>query len=79
VSGIVYVVIWEDHHADTDVTVFTDPGAAVEWAKAKANECNRSGELIEPLINPMRNDGWLYYGMYSQEGDHLRVVERCIQ
>ena len=71
----VYVVIWEDRHTDTGVYVFSDQEKAIAWAKEQAHECDRHGDLDE--TNPAPND-WLYYGCYSCEGDHLRVVPRTI-
>lgn len=72
----VYVVLWEDRHTDTEPYVFTDAGAAISWARGQARESDRHGDLDEILTDAMRTGGWLYYGRYSCEGDHLRVV-RC--
>ena len=74
---ICYVAIWEDRHTDTEVYVFSDKSRAIEWAKANARKADRHSDLDEAMTEPMRQGGWLYYGGYSCEGDHLRVVE-CV-
>ena len=66
-----YVVIWKDHHTDTGAFVFSTAEKAIEFAKAKAREYARHGDLTEENIK-----GWLYYGRYSCEGDSLHVIER---
>lgn len=76
-SESVYVVLWEDRHADIEPYVFADADAAISWAQGKAREFNRHADLDETLTDLMRRAGWLYYGCYSCEGDHLRVVP-CI-
>jgi hypothetical protein len=72
-----YVVIWEDRHADVEPYVFSSADDAITWARRKARENDRHGDLDEELTAPMRSAGWLYYGRYSCEGDNLRVVE-CV-
>ena len=75
----VYVVIWEDRHSDTNAIVFDDREKAIAWAKEKAREYDRFDDLDETLTEGMITGGWLYYGCYSCEGDHLRVVERRVK
>lgn len=73
-----FVVIWEDRHSDTTAHIFTCPEKAIDWAMAKARQYgNQHGELDEMVTDAMRDGGCLYYGCYSCEGDHLRVVE-CV-
>ncbi len=76
---VVAVVIWVDRHSDTEAYVFHRTADAIEWAKTKAREYGRPEDLDEELTEPMRTDGWLYYGNYSCEGDYLRVVECVIR
>lgn len=72
----VYIVLWSDRHADTTVHPFSIADKAIEFAKRKALECDRFGELEEWTPEQLaRAPGWLYYGLYSCEGDSLRVVE----
>lgn len=75
----VYVVIEVDRHADPDAYVFADADSAIEWAKQEAREADTHGVLDEELTDLMHNDGWLYYGCYSVEGDYLCVVRREVQ
>ena len=68
------VVLWHDRHVDTTVHLFTDPEMAVAWARTKAKENNRYGDLTEiTLTQSMRKSGWIYAIDYSCEGDGLRV------
>lgn len=76
---VCYVVIHEDHHADTDLEVFLDASKAVEYAKATAREYDRFGELDETMTDAMKQAGWLYYGRYSCDGDSVRVVKKAMQ
>jgi len=71
----IYIAIWEDRHTDTEVYAFSTPDKAIEWAKAMVREHDRHNELDEALTQPMIRGGWLYYGRYSCEGDHIHIVE----
>jgi len=73
-DSVIYAVIWQDRHADTEVYLFSDPDVAIAWASRQAHEHNLFGDLDEQLLPSMIKAGWLYYGCYSCEGDHLRVV-----
>ena len=73
-NTVVYAVIWEDRHTDTDVTLFVDPDQAIEWAKQTARDSHRGGDLDEKLTEPMSRAGWLYYCCYSTESDCLWVL-----
>lgn len=70
-----FVVIWEDRHSDTEVYVFSKASYAIKWAAKWAHESDKHGFLVEKLTDAMIKDGWLYYGCYSPEGCHIRVVE----
>jgi hypothetical protein len=69
----IYLAIWEDRHSDSEAYAFSTLGKAIEWAKATVREYDN--ELDETLTPPMLRGGWLYYGCYSTEGDHIRIVE----
>ncbi len=72
----VYVAVWQDRHSDTSVEVFTDREAAMAWASKTANDYSRDDEEVLNTLNPaMIAAGWIYYGCYSCEGDHIRVSE----
>ena len=73
----IYIVIWKDRHADTEVYPFSNPEEAIAFAKEKVEEnCDYPEDLDEELSAPMIADGWIYYGCYSCEGDSIRVVTR---
>ncbi len=66
-------VLIRDRHSDPEIHLFAKQSVAIKWAKAKAREYDRFGDLDEELTTAMKRDGWLYYGRYSVEGDHIRV------
>lgn len=70
-----YVAVWQDRHSDTGVYVFSDKMAAIEWARKTAREYDREGGLSEKMNTAMIRAGWIYYGVYSCEGDSIRVEE----
>jgi len=80
VSGdFVFVVVWEDHHSDSAVEVFSNEEVAVAWAREKAREFDRFEQYTEtPLTESMVRDGWIFYCTYSSESDGIRVVRRMI-
>ena len=67
----IYAVLWDDHHADTSVHLFTDLNVARSWAEEKALEyCYSIDDIKETEI-----DGWLYHVEYGPEGDRLWITE----
>jgi hypothetical protein len=70
----VFVAIWEDRHSDTEAKVFSTEEKAVEWAKRTVKENDRHDDLDETLNESMKEGGWVYYGRYSCEGDHIHVM-----
>ena len=79
----VAVVIYEDRHADVKVEVFLNEQDAVAKARAFALASARpdapTETLTDDLTADMRADGWLYSGLYSDEGDSVRVVTVTVQ
>jgi hypothetical protein len=75
---IVYVVLIEDRHADTDAQVFFTELEAITWARAKAKEyCHHEQDYEEVELNKwMKKDDWLFFVRYSCEGDSVRVMKR---
>ena len=75
----IYIAIWEDRHFDVSVHPFYDREIAITWAKNQVNDNKRiSGDTNQPLTNVMKKDGWIYLGIYSCEGDSIRIVETKI-
>ena len=78
--SVIYLVITEDRHADTEVTPFTDEAEAIAFAGQQVTDYARHPESIGPedreLNDAMRRDGWLWYCRYSAEGDSVRVIRR---
>lgn len=71
----VYLAIVEDRHIDTEVEVFVDSHSAVSFAREVAtNSCADPSEMYEEEIAE-----WLFYIVYSNEGDSVRVVEREVK
>jgi hypothetical protein len=72
----VFIAIHEDHHTDTEVKVFKYRDDAIGYAQDTAKEFDRFGDLDENISEIMQKAGYLYYGRYSCEGDHLAVFEK---
>lgn len=76
-----YVMVGEDRHSDVQVEVFTSESSAVQAAaqfiaySASKNEYEADPEDSE-LNEFMIADGWVFYRVYSGEGDSVRVVRR---
>jgi hypothetical protein len=69
----VYIAVWADRHTDTRVIPFVYAHDAIAWARDKVRSLDPD-YLDEELLEGMRDAGWLYYGCYSLEDDHIRVV-----
>lgn len=80
---MIYIVVWEDRHADVEVTPFFFKKDALVYAKKEAGEMieryGRGEGTTEELTDPMEKEGWVYYCCYSNEGDSIRVIERKLQ
>lgn len=77
-----FVVIEQDRHADTEVTLFNDRDAAIAYAERAARDACRHEENLDlsyELTKGMQLSGWLRYIPYSVEGDNVRVVERKVE
>lgn len=78
----VYAVLVFERHSDVDVELFASESDAVDRARQVVEEYAHEDypeDVNEELPEPMRQAGWLYYGSWSGEGDHVVVVEREIQ
>ena len=75
-----YVVINEDRHCVVDVKLYSDKKYAIEVARKLAKDfCRHDDDYEEVDLNPsMIADGWLFYAIYSCEGDSVKVVKRVI-
>lgn len=72
----VHVVMVNDRHTDPDVELFTDPDAAIDYARKYAeDEASRVDhrEVMEQVPLP---DGWLYCATYSLEDDSVWVLTK---
>jgi hypothetical protein len=81
----IYLVIVADHHADAEYHAFSEPSAAIAFAKkevrlrALGDEFIESEKKLVSLCGGMREtgpalpDGWLYDGAYSVEDDRVTV------
>lgn len=69
---VVYVVMLNDRHTDIKpVRVFYDGRAAILFAKEYIRTWQGDESQIDESFTP---EGWLYYGVYSGEGDCVYVV-----
>ena len=78
----VYVVLINDRHCDDDVEIFANPVDAIDYAEKEVREgAGKYPEDIEihELTAGMLADGWVFYGVYSCEGDSVRVMKRQVQ
>lgn len=74
-----FVVIWNDRHMDTDVTVFLDSDKAIEWARKQAREYDPFNDYQETVLTQdMKKCGWIFDVKYSCENDGLCVVEKDV-
>jgi hypothetical protein len=71
----IFVALVQDRHTDVDVAVFSKDDVAIAWARDMARR-SASMPLDETLTDSMKAAGWLYYGCYSSEGDHVRVMRK---
>jgi hypothetical protein len=78
---MIAVLIWEDRHTDTTIELYADSQVAIARAEAIISK-ERQSEPPEfwveidndyPFSEAMKNAGWLYYKVYSTEGDHVHV------
>lgn len=74
---IVYVVIIEDRHIDTEVYLASTAEKAITYAREVAEEYNYFDE-DEADITTMKNIGLLYYHTLSPEGDCVCVIPKEI-
>ena len=72
-----FVGIIEDRHTDVATEVFSDEDKAVTWARKMAHD-STSDLVDESLTKSMKDAGWVYCGVYSGEGDKVRVVRRML-
>jgi len=73
----IYIVIWEDHHADTEVFPYLSRGAALAFACSEAQRMkDRYGSTEDTgLTANMAKAGWIFYCCYG-DGNSVRVVEK---
>lgn len=70
----VFVVINNDRHYDTDVSLFATLDAAITEARRIAELGARGHGYEESHIH-----GWAFHASYSPEGDSVWVVHKEIQ
>jgi len=70
----IYIVMWQDRHAEPTAKPFRKLDTAKKWARAQAEEfCKFPEDLKEKQIA-----NWLYYVEYSCESDCLWITEEEI-
>jgi hypothetical protein len=77
----IWIVLVEDRHADAAALPFSSEERAIEEARAQVEANARhpdSADWDAGLTPGMREDGWVLYVPYSEEGDCVRVVKRTM-
>ncbi len=69
-----FVVLWEDRHADPEITIFTEISRAVEYVKTGLTELGRWPHDVEmETENPRWPENLLARYSYSPEGDQVTI------
>ena len=69
-----YIVVVEDSHIDTEVSVFDTPDAAISFARQLAKDswdCEESYREFD-------TEGWLFHANYSFEDGCVWVAEKTL-
>lgn len=69
-----FIAYCNDRHVDTVVKVFDTANAAIIFAKSFASDNCRHEEYMEEYSL----SDYLYYAVYSSEGDHVRVQQTIL-
>lgn len=68
----VYLVITQDRHVDVDVEVYDNKDVAIKRGKELAKKyCRNTKDYEESKVAD-----WLFYAIYSCEGDYVSVHEK---
>ena len=77
-KNTVYVIIVQDRHTEITAYAFSDSVIAVkearQIAKAYSVRSARGGLEYYCEYDFGREDGWLFFAYYTEEGDCVRVV-----
>ena len=72
---VIFAAIWKDRHADIEVFLFEGEKTAIQWAEMKVHEhAHHPEDLDESISEDWRKAGCVYRGVYSCEGDSIRVM-----
>lgn len=69
----IFTVLISDRHSDDEIRVFEKEYDAVHHAKNIAKDNDHHGDYEESEIA-----GWIFYAVYSCEGDSVRVERKYI-
>lgn len=75
---MIYIVIWEDRHADTELYPFFFKKDALKEARSLVGMIRNKYEVTENLTPSMEKVGWSYFAGYS-EGGCVYVVEKDLK
>lgn len=76
----IYIIVVEDGHADVDVIPYYGREEAIAQARKLVNDyCRYPEDIEESLTVRMAQQGWIYYCVYSGDGDSVRVIEETIR
>ena len=69
----IYIVIIEDKHIDTLVFPYSSAEKAIACARAFVKLMSTKSGVYEEH-DYGKDNGWLYFGQYTDEGDNAHVV-----
>lgn len=69
----IYIVIIEDKHSDILVYPYSNPYKAIDCARAFVKLMSKKSGVYEEHDYGIDN-GWIYFGQYTDEGDNAHVV-----
>lgn len=76
----IYLVLFQDRHADPGVYSTADKQKAINYARTQArNLCRHMEDFDETMYDAEREDGWIYRAGYSCENDSISVKEADIE
>jgi len=80
-APVIFIVVVSDHHADDTLIPYFDRDKALHRAADETKEmCSHYRTKAEVGLNDfMRQAGWQYYALCSEEGDSVRVEQHQVR
>lgn len=80
----IYVAIWQDHHCETTVHVFSNLEKAKDWTLQSIREHLGDHDHLDKEVHirtltpEMNSMGWKFYVTYDYEGSNIHIIETQI-